>query len=371
MKVSILINTFNRSFLLNQRIKNIFSQDYENFELIIIDDASTDNTSEVIKSFKDNRITYIKKSKNIGSEQGDRPLILEGFYEISSGDLFIYTPDDDYWSMSNFLSVGVSKFKKFEKLQIFKTCQVTEFYENEELLRTFDTNEIKEILSNKNNNQYFNFQNLLPKTGYYTGRDYLKLFSKQPATFMISTNGCIFKRQELLKINYLKSQINSKWQAGIELYYPNFFIGDIFFLNEPNSIVRANQNNVSFNRTQTQHLEETIFSIENAFMIKTKNLDKNFLNKVKKDTIYYFCISYLKNSIRILQTGQLGLASKENMEGFVTLKFIFKIFFKHKILFKLNECKLILGYIFSYKMRKYPKLANFFLFLLRKINITN
>jgi hypothetical protein len=270
--------------------------------------------------------------------------------------------------MNNFLSVGVSKFKKFEKLQMFKTCQVTEFYENEKLLRTFDINEIKETLSNKNNNQYFNFQNILPKTGYYTGRDYLKLFSKQPTTFLISIGGCILKRQELLKINYLKSQINSKWQAGIELYYPNFFIGDIFFLNEPNSIVRANQRNASYNRTQIVHLEETIISIENAFMINTKILDKSFLKKVKSDTIYNFCISYLKNSIRILLTGQLGLASKENLEGYVTLKLIYKIFFKHKIIFRLNEYKLILAYIFSYNIRKYPKFAKFFFFFLRKIN---
>lgn len=57
--VSVVMPTYNGSKFIAGAIDSILSQTYKNFEFIIVDDGSTDNTSELIKSFKDDRIKYI------------------------------------------------------------------------------------------------------------------------------------------------------------------------------------------------------------------------------------------------------------------------------------------------------------------------
>jgi glycosyltransferase involved in cell wall biosynthesis len=64
--VSIVIPTYNRSRLLARAVKSVLNQTYRNFELIIVDDASTDNTEEVVNSFNDERIKYIRHEENKG-----------------------------------------------------------------------------------------------------------------------------------------------------------------------------------------------------------------------------------------------------------------------------------------------------------------
>ena len=59
--ITIIIPTYNRANRLIQTIHSVTKQRYPNFELIIVDDGSTDNTSSVVKSFTDNRIHYFYK----------------------------------------------------------------------------------------------------------------------------------------------------------------------------------------------------------------------------------------------------------------------------------------------------------------------
>jgi len=67
-KVSVIIPTYNRAHLIGRAIQSVLNQTYQDFELIVVDDGSTDNTNEVIKEFsqKDKRILYIKHDKNKG-----------------------------------------------------------------------------------------------------------------------------------------------------------------------------------------------------------------------------------------------------------------------------------------------------------------
>ena len=59
--ISILLPTFNRSKILKKRaIKTVLNQSYRNFELIIVDDGSTDDTKKVVNKIKDKRIVYFK-----------------------------------------------------------------------------------------------------------------------------------------------------------------------------------------------------------------------------------------------------------------------------------------------------------------------
>lgn len=64
--ISVVIATYNRAHILPRAINSVLNQTYKNFELIIIDDCSTDNTQEIVKSFSDKRIIYHRHKKNKG-----------------------------------------------------------------------------------------------------------------------------------------------------------------------------------------------------------------------------------------------------------------------------------------------------------------
>ncbi len=65
-RVSIVMSVYNGAKYLRESIDSILSQNYKDFEFIIINDASTDATHEVILSYKDPRIVYVKNDSNLG-----------------------------------------------------------------------------------------------------------------------------------------------------------------------------------------------------------------------------------------------------------------------------------------------------------------
>lgn len=58
IKVSIIMPTYNRGYIIGRAIESVLGQTYKDFELLIIDDGSTDNTQEVVKGYSDSRIRY-------------------------------------------------------------------------------------------------------------------------------------------------------------------------------------------------------------------------------------------------------------------------------------------------------------------------
>lgn len=64
--VSVIIPTYNRAHLVKRAIDSVLKQTYKNFEIIVVDDASSDNTEQIINLFADRRIIYIKQEKNMG-----------------------------------------------------------------------------------------------------------------------------------------------------------------------------------------------------------------------------------------------------------------------------------------------------------------
>ena len=65
--ISIIMPTYNRERLVLRSIQSILDQTYTNWELIIVDDGSTDSTQQVVQSVNDQRISYIKNQKNMGA----------------------------------------------------------------------------------------------------------------------------------------------------------------------------------------------------------------------------------------------------------------------------------------------------------------
>ncbi|MCB9026035.1 MAG: glycosyltransferase [Bdellovibrionaceae bacterium] len=90
--VSVIIPTYNRAYCLKRAIDSVLAQSFINWELIIIDDASTDNTHDVVKAYNDLRIKYIKLKQNKGvSHARNQGIKLSQFKWIALLD------SDDVW----------------------------------------------------------------------------------------------------------------------------------------------------------------------------------------------------------------------------------------------------------------------------------
>lgn len=102
--VSVIIPTYNRAHLVKRGIRSVLAQTYGDFELIIVDDASKDNTREVIKSFDDKRIRYICHKENRGA-----PATRNTGIRMARGVYIGLLDDDDEWLPTK-LEKQIAKF---------------------------------------------------------------------------------------------------------------------------------------------------------------------------------------------------------------------------------------------------------------------
>ena len=91
-KVSVIIPVYNSSKHLEECIKSVVNQTYKNLEIIIVNDASTDESLSIINSFNDKRIKVINLDKNLGVAIARNKGI-----EVSTGSLICFLDSDDYW----------------------------------------------------------------------------------------------------------------------------------------------------------------------------------------------------------------------------------------------------------------------------------
>jgi teichuronic acid biosynthesis glycosyltransferase TuaG len=116
--VSIIMPSFNSEATINEAVNSVLKQDYAYWELIIIDDCSTDRTKQIIEMYGDDRIQLISNQANKGSAYS-RNIGLEA----SKGELVCFLDSDDYWA-PNKLSKQVSVLENFKKPSLVVTSYV-------------------------------------------------------------------------------------------------------------------------------------------------------------------------------------------------------------------------------------------------------
>lgn len=90
--VSVVLPTHNRAPLLARAIRSVLAQTYREFELLVIDDASTDATPDVVRSFGDPRVRYLRLDPNRRVAGARNAGIRE-----AAGDVVAFLDDDDFW----------------------------------------------------------------------------------------------------------------------------------------------------------------------------------------------------------------------------------------------------------------------------------
>lgn len=132
-KLSVILPTYNGSKYIKDAIESILMQDFDNFELIIINDCSSDNTLEIIEQYakKDSRIRVFSNSENL-----KLPKSLNFGFSKATGEYFTWTSDDNIFKQGA-LKFMVEYLDKNPDADLI-SCSFDKIDENNNLLMNAD-----------------------------------------------------------------------------------------------------------------------------------------------------------------------------------------------------------------------------------------
>jgi len=144
-QVSVILPTYNRSYLLSKAIESVLSQTYKNWELIVWDDGSTDNTKATIESISDKRIHYFSESNHGMSYALNKAI------EKSKAEFVAFLDDDDQWTntkladqlnlMQQYSEIDFI-FGNFYNINSEKKTKAIGFNQNSQAMRLLNVTEI-------------------------------------------------------------------------------------------------------------------------------------------------------------------------------------------------------------------------------------
>lgn len=146
-KITVIIPTYNRARTLDRAINSVLNQSYSNIEVIVIDDNSKDNTTEIIQHISDKRLKYIKLNENKGACFA-RNLGIEN----STGEYIAFQDSDDEWYRDK-LEIQL-KFLKEGSYNLVG-CSMNQIYDNGKV-KSFPNIDIESI----NIKEYILFGNI-------------------------------------------------------------------------------------------------------------------------------------------------------------------------------------------------------------------
>lgn len=298
--VSVLITTFNRCDLLPRAIRSVLKQDFQDFELVILDDCSKDQTAEVVNQFSDSRIRYIRNEINQGAQHGDRIHLRRFVHELMRGRYFVYLCDDDYWLPTDLLSRQVRCFEIFPSLAMVIGGQA-DVLPRQISQKTGPAAIRYRLIPEISNTTYF-AENRFP-SGFISRNTFIQLFAESPTSRNLVVGAVLFKRENFLFGRVFETLDGARWQAGYELLVGAGLTGDAFYLDEPCVIMRAEWGNASYQGTQLAHLHDCIKSAEIAFkhaLLSAEGSEKEFLLARKRELLHRLVFHYAVDRIAYL-----------------------------------------------------------------------
>lgn len=124
---SIIVPAYNRAKFLPRAIISVLEQHYTDWELLIIDDCSTDNTGEVVVSYNDPRIRYVRNEKNI-----ERSASRNKGIEVARGEYICFLDSDDQYLPGHLEALYNTILAVDDKVGMFYTCFTWKFPDKEE-----------------------------------------------------------------------------------------------------------------------------------------------------------------------------------------------------------------------------------------------
>jgi glycosyltransferase involved in cell wall biosynthesis len=112
-RVSVIIPTYNRGWIVKEAIESVLAQDYRDFELIVVDDGSTDNTDDILNSYRGDIMVFRQENQGVSAARN------RGLAE-ASGRFITFLDSDDLW-LPQKLFRQVEFFNKNPEAQICQT----------------------------------------------------------------------------------------------------------------------------------------------------------------------------------------------------------------------------------------------------------
>jgi len=245
--ITIAIPTFNRALLLKDCILSALAQSYQHFEVIVLDNASTDETGEILKQFQDSRLRVVRQKSNVGLPQNWNSCLAE-----AKGDYFVLVPDDD----------RVAPWMLERCITLFRSEPEIEIVIGLSDINLSQVGRIETVARNRN-----------LRTGIWDGTDILKEFLEG----RLCTNMCsIMLRTEALRAGG-GFPIDHPYVADVAAWAPVLLKGKAGFINEPCGIFRTNPDSQTARLTVDDRLRdwrELIDEIPNKANLYAKDEQK-------------------------------------------------------------------------------------------------
>ncbi len=189
-KVSVVIPTFNRAVKVKRAIQSCINQRYEDMEIIIVDDGSTDNTKEVIESIKDDRIVYLKQ-ENKGVSAARNTGI-----KNAKGKYIALLDSDDFLKIDSikFRVYFLDKFEDYEGI-IGSVLRVNENFQIP--LDSFT----EEDFTNNPELSFLKIGMSFSDTKEEMHKNFIEYVTKSKGAIPFTCSGSMFKKESLIKNN--------------------------------------------------------------------------------------------------------------------------------------------------------------------------
>lgn len=123
---SIIIPTYNRAHTIRRPIDSILAQTFTHWELIIVDDGSTDETREIIESYNDQRIRYVWQENQKESAARNHGI------KLSNGKYICFQDSDDEY-LPNHLAIHFKAINQIPEFKVFRSGLL--IYQNDQFLK--------------------------------------------------------------------------------------------------------------------------------------------------------------------------------------------------------------------------------------------
>lgn len=297
--ITIIIPTYNRAWCIRRAIDSCLAQTYQNFEIVITDDGSTDNTEEIVKSYSDKKIRYFKFEKNQGVIKARNNSIKNARGEW----ILLFDSDDELYS--NCLEVFV---EKINNLKNDKIKMIFAHFINTATGKTKITKKFQKILKKQNNIlTYYNFICAGVNIGDPLPIVKKEVFDKIPYDTHVKRNMAVvwhqfFKISDVLVIDAYLGVCHTE---GNDRITSNRKRDAQFWIEGIKEYIRIFKNDIIKNCPKSLSLQYRSLGTYQIVINNFKEARKNFLTALKYNpmdykSLIYLLASYNKNVINFL-----------------------------------------------------------------------
>ena len=268
-KVSIIIPNYNHAKYLPQRLESVYNQTYQDFEVILLDDCSNDDSVTILNTYakhpKTSHVVFNDKNSGSTFKQWAKGIAL------AKGEFIWIAESDDVADLS-FLEISVESLKEYEKAGILNVRS-----------QIIDAN-----------GKHVKFQNKLKSTNenstitHFEGKVFAQNHMLKGNT-IINVSACLIRKKYLHNIDF--STINLKLNGDWLIYIYILLESDILLCNKVLNKFRTHSNSVRSNINKTGNSLSEWFSILNLFsnqnLFKPSLVKKGLYNPLFSGLNYY------------------------------------------------------------------------------------